>query len=496
MATQLRSPLARFFRHSSVYAVGNLINRIGAFLLLPLYTNHLSVAEYGSLELLYVGMAIVSGVLSVGIAHATLRFYFEYDDPADRHALISTNLIASFVICLIGVVAVVPWSGWLSHQAFGSTAYTMSIYLVLATIVFELSSQVSLAYLRAIERSSLFVAIAFAKLIIQIAANTYLVLVMHAGVQGVILGNLLTVLVGWVVLTAFTVRHCGFTFHRSKAGPVLRYSFPFLLSTLVGLVSSNTDRVLISSVVSLQALGLYALSLKFSNLLQELIGEPFNRAYGAFRFSIMNFPDAGKIQAKIVRYFLIICVAAALGVVFFTEDVLRVISAREYWPAAALLPVMLLASVLNVLAYPLQTGILINKQPRQIFYINVLVALVGISANIMLIPLIGLNGAVTALLIAAITNVTLTNAIAQRSFPVEYEYGRWLILAAIALVHFALGAAAGQLSGWASILAKAGLMTSFIAVVLMSPVVSRAELAEIRSFMSRVLSTGGIAARS
>lgn len=480
--------LARFFRHSAVYATGNIINRAGAFLLLPLYTNHLSVAEYGSLELLYVGMAIISGVLSVGLAHATLRFYFEFEEISDRNALISTNLIASFVISTIGILALAPWSGLLSEIAFGSDGYTVSIYLLLATIVLELSSQVSLAYLRAIERSGLFVSIAFVKLIVQVVANTYLVLVENAGVQGIVLGNLVTVFVGWLILTVFTIRHCGFKFHGAKAGPVLRYSYPFLLSTLVGLVSNNTDRMLITGVLGLQALGVYALAIKFSILIQELICEPFNRAYGSFRFSIMREPDAGKIQARIVRYFLVVEVTAGLAISYFVGDVLRLVSAAEYWPASNIVPILLLASVIGGLSYPMQTGILINKQPRKLFYNSVIVALVWVSANFALVPVIGLTGACVSLLLSAVLNVVLTNYVSQRYFTVRYEYRRWLALLLIALVYFCLGFAASHLSGLTSLVAKITLLLAFIATVMWSPVFDRYEVDVIKKFCVGVIS--------
>ena len=46
---------------------------------------------------------------------------------------------------------------------------------VLATLVLELSSQISLAYIRARERSVMFVSVAFGKLVVQVVVNTLLV---------------------------------------------------------------------------------------------------------------------------------------------------------------------------------------------------------------------------------------------------------------------------------------------------------------------------------
>jgi O-antigen/teichoic acid export membrane protein len=477
--------VGRFLKHSSIYLVGNIVNRIGAFLLLPVYTNYLSVPEYGALELFYAVMTVISGVLSIGLAHATLRFYFEYKEISERNALVSTNMIASLVISFIGVAMVVPWAPALSGMIFDDATYTRGIYLILATIVFELSSQVSLAYLRAIERSMLFVGIALAKLVVQVGLNIYLLVVEQAGVNGVLFGNLITVIAGWAVLTAFTIRHCGLKFDREKAVPVLRYSYPFLLSTLVGIVSANADRFIIGSILSLQALGLYALAMKFSQLLRELIGEPFNRAYGAFRFSIMDDPDAGAIQAQVVRYLLVISVTAALGLSYFTHDLLQLISAPEYWPAAQIMPVLLLASVIRIAVYPMQTGILYHKQPRQIFYINIAVAIVSVVGNFVLIRFAGLWGACAAFLATGLVEMVLTNHIAQRYLRVTYEYRQWSILAAITLGFFLLGIAATAATPILGLIIKACLLIAFVAAVLASPVFVKSEIMALKSMRQR-----------
>ncbi len=64
--------LKRLFRHGGIYLVGNILNRVGAFLLLPLYTQHLPLAEYGVLEILYSTVAIISVLCAAGLSHTTL----------------------------------------------------------------------------------------------------------------------------------------------------------------------------------------------------------------------------------------------------------------------------------------------------------------------------------------------------------------------------------------------------------------------------------------
>lgn len=485
MASESTS-LGRFFRHSSIYAFGNVLNRIAALLLLPVYTNYLTVAEYGALELFYVVAAVMTGFLSVGIAHATLRFYFEYDAESDRNSVVTTNLTVSLLISLTGVSLVGLWHEELARHVFGGAEYGRGVQIILATLVLELSSQVSLAYLRAREYSALFVGIMFFKLLVQLAANTWFVVFRGMGVEGVLTGNLLAVAFGWVCLTVFVLVKCGYRFEWGKAAPALKYSFPFLLSTLTALVSNYTDRFLINSLLSLQLLGIYALALKFSELLESLIGEPFNRSYGAFRFSVMKQGDAAEIQARIVRYLLGGLAITGLGIVYFAADLLAVMSDPAFWPAAAILPILMLGSLLRVLAYPLQTGILYEKKTRHIFYIGVIAAVTSVTSNFILIRWWGLTGACFAQVLTAAVTLAVTDHISQRYFRVRYQYRRMLIIAAVTGCFYLASLPLGLLSAPAAFAAKVALYAVFVLAMFHSGALLADERLWLRAAVKRL----------
>lgn len=453
--------LRRFFWHSGVYAFGNAVDRLGAFILLPVYTHFLTVSEYGTLELFYAIGAVVSGFLSVGLAHATLRFYFEYPDPSDRNAVVSTNLLASIAITTLGVLPVAYFAGELSEFLLDDPAYKTGVWLLLATIVLELSSQVGLSYVRAVERSVLFVSVSVAKLVAQVAVNSVTVMVLNAGVVGVLAGNLATVALAWILLSGFALRHCGWRFSLDKLLPVLKYSYPFLLATLVGLVSANIDRFLIKGLVDLRALGLYALATKLSKLLYDLIGEPFNQAYGSFRFSIMGKADAGAIQARIVRYLLAASCFAALGLVYVVDAVLHVLSAPEYWPAAKLVPILALAAVLRLVTYPLQTGILYGKHTRHLFHISVMVAVLSAVGGLILINWLEELGACITVLLTSFAAMVMTNRVSQRYFPVSYPYARFGRVLLVTIVFYGLSLPLSAFGVWVSSALKLPLLVAY-----------------------------------
>jgi|SaaInlStandDraft_3_1057020.scaffolds.fasta_scaffold01889_4 O-antigen/teichoic acid export membrane protein len=477
------SDLKRFFKHSSIYAIGNIINRLGAFLLLPVYTNYLSVAEYGTLELFYVTMSIVSGFLAVGMAHATLRFYFDHDEQKDRNASISTNYIGSFFITLFGVLLISIFTNDISKIVFEDDTLTTGVYLILFTLVFELSAQICLAYIRAIEYSVFFVIISFAKLIIQVSLNTYLVIYQEAGVIGVLFGNLITVFFGWLVLTYFTISRCGFKFDLSKFIPVLKYCLPFLLATIMAIISNNADKYILSQLISFEALGLFALALKFSMIIEQLIGEPFSRSYGAFRYTIMDNENAAKIQSKIFRYLTIISVFSALFVSLYAKDIIYLISDKSYWQAADLVPIIMISSLLKIINYPVQTGILYAKQTKYLFYIRSYAAVISVSGNLLLINIIGLYGACLSLILVDAFILFLTHIYSQRYFYVKYDYWSLLLIIFIAICTFLPTLVIDFDSVLLNLLFKLILLGGFSFSVYKAKILKDEEITEIKLFL-------------
>lgn len=475
-----RTDVGRFFRHSTIYALGSVINRAGAFLLLPLYTSRLTTGEYGTLELYYVIASVVSGLLSVGIAHATLRFYFDYPEQRERNTLVTTNLFASLLISGCGAGLLLLIAEPLSNLVLGTPGPRWAMPIVLATLVLELSSQVSLAYLRARELSVFFVVLSIAKLVIQCVANVIALTQFNAGVTGILFGNFLAVALGWLILTCYTISKCGLRFEVAKVSPVLRYSLPFLYITVLALFSANLDRLLINSLISIEAVGLYALAQKFAKLIADLIGEPFNRAYGSFRFTIMDQPDAATIQARIFRYAAVALAIVTMGVAYFAVDVIRIMAAAPYLPASILVPPLALAAGLGVLTYVTQTGVLYAKKSEALFRITLIRTVVVAVLAYPVIAGFGLAGICALALLDAVLSLVLTHRASQHYFTVQYDFRRLGLLSVLVMVFFGASLPTAMLTDSIAILVKIALICLFLFAVHSTGVLTAPERQWIR----------------
>ncbi|MBI4396970.1 MAG: oligosaccharide flippase family protein [Elusimicrobia bacterium] len=442
----MRTDLKRFLKHSSIYAVGSVLNRVGAFILLPIYTHAMSVEEYGTLELFYSTKIVMASLLSIGLAHATLRFYFEYDREDDRKKVVGTTLSAVTGIVLPMVVVAAQWSGKASLLLFDTQAYTHALTLLMVIMFLEMTLEVGFAYLRAREYSILFVAASFLQLVIQVACNVYTVGVMKGGVTGVLAGNLMSVLAAWAIVMSVVFKECGIHWDWPKLTRILRYSFPFLFSSLFGVAVAQADRFILKSYGTAGDVGIYSLAVKFGALLQVLFLEPFNQSFGSFRFSIMKQKDTKEILALVLKFTVFALLFLGLAISLFCRPVLRIMTPAEYLEAGHLVPLIILAYSISGLTYFFQTGILYQKKTTYMLYINVLVGLTTLACNFSLIPRYGTYGAVFSILATSLVSVGATYAISNRLYPIAYEQYAILKMYGIAVGLFVLSTLVPQKS--------------------------------------------------
>mgnify|MGYP001197212740 CR=1 FL=1 len=459
--------LKRLFRHGGIYLVGNILNRVGAFLLLPLYTQHLPLAEYGVLEILYSTVAIISVLCAAGLSHTTLRFYFDYREERDRHAVVTTNLITILLLGASGAFLLHLAGAPLSQLLFDTLDYRNALDMCLAIMVLEMSTEVGFAYLRAREKSLLFVWLSFARLLLQLGLSVYLVAWREMGIHGVLLANLASAALGWFAVVGYTVTHCGLVFRKAMVPAMLRYSLPMAAGGILGAISMNVDRFMMKEMLSLEAVGLYALAIKFALLLTFLVSEPFFRAYGPFRFSILGKENAGELQALAVRYLVATASLVALGIALFMPEVLYLLAGAAYQSAYLYVPFLLAAGVVSAAAYCFETGILVKKKTEFLLYISLVTLAAKIALNFALISTFQVYGAALAYFIASVVQAGLVNHYAQRLFPVAYPFWAMLRVALIAMAVY-LSSTWIDYRSWAiSIPVKLGLVAVFIGILLL-----------------------------
>ena len=425
-------------KHSLIYGLGTLLNRIASFLLLPVYTRFLSVHDYGIKELVGLSTDVIGILLATAISSSIYRFYFEYQDTTDRNEVISSAVITIAVIGLVALSILSCATKAMAKYILDSSDLYYFFLISLCSMWFQALNNIGYLYLRANQQSLKFITLSFGKLMLTIGLNVYFLCFLKTGVVGVLISTLITSILMSIVLILPLLYRVGVKFSHRKIKEIVKYGMPLIPAQLAGFVVNLSGRFFIKGYCSIAEAGLYSLGARFGSLPGDFISGPFNQTWQPRRFELCKETNSEKIFGKIFTYFLVVMTLAGLGVSILTRDVLMIMAGEEFWSAYKVVPILVLASIVLSFQYHFDMGLLIKKKTKYLAYINMSNALVVLVLNFFLIQLYGVYGAAYVILIGFVYRVSMTYYFSSKYYRIHFEFVRIAkILFAAALIYVA-----------------------------------------------------------
>ncbi len=432
--TNLKKETKAVAKHSSVYMLATILNRVVSFLMIPIYTRFLLPSDYGIMEILGLTTDVIGMVISLGIAGAMYRFYFEYDSSKDRNEVISTAILTFGVIALVSLLALSSSSHYLSIKVLKTDKYYYYFLIAFCSLWFNTILQMGYTYLRIREESVRYLWYSLSRMILALSLNIYLVAILKIGVLGVLLSTLITSITFSLLLVLPIILKVGARFSSDKCKAMVKYGAPLIPTNIAAFVVHASDRFFINHYVGLAQTGLYSLGYKFGNLPNNFIAAPFMQIWEVRFFKRFREKDAHIIFGKIFTYLCFLTIFTGLGISVLIKDALKIMSDPAYWSAYKIVPIILISYIIFSFQYYFNMGIYITKKTKYLAYINISNAILNICLNFILISRYGVWGAAFATLSCFIYKVLITYTISNRLYRIKFETLRLLKLAGLALV--------------------------------------------------------------
>jgi len=420
-------------KHSSIYGLSNILNRIVSFILLPLYLHYLTPSDYAIKELLVYTIAFVEIVLDMGINAALGRFYFDSDDQKDRNLVVATALygfgLGSTVLILLTLLGSRP----LTVLIFKDPQYTELMILALAGLGVDMYIKVAYNYMRVRMRSLTLTIVSVVRLAMQLGLNIMFIVGYGMGVEGILWSTLISNVVLVAFLMPYVIRETGFRYSWPKLKEMIIFGLPLIPSSFMAYIVNVSDRFFVNNMHGLQMTGLYTLGYRFGVLINEFVAAPFAQIWTPRRFEMYEKGEAEKIFAKIFSYFCLAMFFVGLGISVTIKDVIQFISEESYWEAWKVVPMLTLTYIIASFPMHFNIGIMMKKKTTYMMYINVSTALLNLVLNYYMIRPWGMWGAVYATLICFIVKNILTYYASSRLVTLVVEWSRLFKMTAVAL---------------------------------------------------------------
>ncbi|OLB80773.1 MAG: hypothetical protein AUI15_41075 [Actinobacteria bacterium 13_2_20CM_2_66_6] len=475
--------LSRVGRHGLVYGAGMLVSRGVAFIMLPVYTHYLTPDDYGVLQLVQMVLEVVSIVAGSRLGAGIFRFYHKAETPAERRAVLSTALVVLLTSYALAAVAMWALAPAIARTTFRGIQDVALVRVAGMGLAFEGLLLVPVAYLRVRDRSMFYVVMTTAKLLLQVALNVVFVVYLRRGAMGVLLSTLAANILAGVGLTAYLVRDVGVRLSASAARNLLRFGIPFVGTQIATFILTFGDRFFLKQVADTAAVGLYGLAYQFGFLLAMLSEVPFSMVWEPARFEIANRPDRDEIYARSFIYFNVVLVTIAVCIALFVGDLLRVMAAPAFLPARDLVPIILIAYVLQSWTLVHNVGIQVRERTEFYTLATWAGALVALAGYVVLIPrLFGLGAALATVASFAVREWAVY-AVSQRLWPVRYRWGPVIRLLLVALAVCVAGLLLPRRDIWVSLGGRLLLLGAYLGGAWHAGVLSVDERLAIRRFI-------------
>lgn len=430
--------MKRLGRHTAVYGIGGLVSRILAVLLLPLYTKYLGPEGFGKIETIVALTTVLVIVLRMGISSAFFRFYFDTKDEAHRTLVVRTSFWFTMVMATAGLVA-----GWIfASEIDGLLNLGDDPWLVRAAFVglwAQMNYEQMTSLFRVEERSTSFVVASVANVLITVGMTVLLVVGLHKGATGAVVGNFVGTLCVYLVLLAYRRYQLGLQFSRDLLRQMNRFGMPLVPSALALWAISFISRIFIGQYKGQAEVGVFSVAVRISSAIVFLM-IAFRLAWPAFAYSIEDDREARRTYSFVLTYLLFVCcwMSVALGVLApWLVDLLT--SGPGFQRSQDAVALLCFAST----AYAGYTVVAIGIGRARMTQFNWIVsgaaAIVNIVLNVILIPPYGMVGAAIAALgayLALFVGMVLNS---QRVYPVAYQWRRVLTLSGVAVALTVLG---------------------------------------------------------
>lgn len=486
----MRNPIKALAGQTVIYGLGTIVPRLLNYLLTPFYVRVFVSGEYGQISELYAWIALLLAILTFGMETTFFRFSQKEDSgKVFNNAETIVLLITSIFLVLYGFFY--KSFAELIHYEF-NTHYVLLLGIIVAI---DAAAAIPFAMLRKENKAGRFSLIKTINVLTNIFFNIlFLVVIPEKSMMigeslfgegtslliWVFISNILASLLNLILLFP-QLSKLRLRLNRDLIVPMLKYSFPILLISLVGMVNEVADKILIKYLVTIpdemtlasmnmtgneyamQQLGIYSANFKLGVLMTIFI-QMFRFASEPFFFSHAKDRNAPTLYAKVMTYFVIFCLLIFLGVMFYM-DILQHFVGRtgsDYREGLRIVPIILIANMLYGIVFNLSIWFKLSDKTYYGTIISIIGSITTLLCFFILIPRIGYMGAAIAHLACYSVMMLVSYFWGQRIMPIPYQIGRITIYCVLAAILFFISTLTSELG----IVLKLSLNTLMILIFI------------------------------
>lgn len=401
----MNSKYKGLIKDAFIFSLGSLGSKLILFILVPLYTNYMTTAEYGTAELVFTIAQLLIPIASITIWNGLIRFGLVKGQKPEN---VFKNCVLVWLFGTVFILLVTPLIG--HYSIISEWRWYLSAYSIA-----YIANQIELNYLKVKEKNKLFSLVSILQTLLLAGLNILLLVYLKTGVMGYLLSNILANSVVAILIFFAGRLYCDWqygAFDKELIKSLISYSAPLILNDVSWWFIHSSDKIMIEWMISKEELGLYTVASKIPGLINTFVNI-FSQAWGISSIKEIESTNDTVYYSKVFQIYSTLSFGAAIFFIAITKPFMSLYVGTDFIAAWHYVPLLLMAASFSAISayYGSMFGAL--KKSVECMWSTVIGAVTNVVLNYFWIKMIGIwggiIGTVCAFLIIAIVRMVWVN---------------------------------------------------------------------------------------
>ena len=388
----------RLGKNAALVFLGSAGAKLMSLFMLPFYTRWLTVADYGSVDLIGIYSGLLLGFVSCTIFDAL--FIFPKDQPYEKKREYFSSGIGYALMTITGM-ALICWLVRILGKVNEWYGFVFEyLWLIFGLLAISYVQQVTQQFIRSLDKMLVYSMTG----IIQTATSILFsfLLIPRWGIEGyvssMILGNAVAFVYSMIHSGAYRYLHIR-SISRNAVYEMLRYSIPLIPNGLMWFLIGSLNRPVLEIYSGLTAVGLFAVAGRFPNLLNTLY-LLFQQAWLISVLEEAKKPTYEQFYNKMLKLVVVGQSLMAVLLAFSGKWIIELFTTSDYYSAWQYIPLLVISVIFMNVATFVGSNFAVTRESKYYFYSTIWSGSASLLLNLAFIPMFSLWGACWAALIS------------------------------------------------------------------------------------------------
>ena len=393
--------MSKIVKNTFIYTVGNVLPAAASFILLPIYTLYLSPSNYGIIESVNALNPILVILFSLCFGASIFRLFYDYKTVEQQKEFFGTLFISTTVSSLFFLFLILLFHKNVEH-IYKSIAFNPYYLYMIITVFVSNFFDLPQKYLMLKDKARWYIALSLLQFVITSALILFFIINRKEGATGYLKAGLICSLVLLPIYLVISCKIIRFKFSFAIFKNLLSFSLPLIPTLLSAWVLNLSNRIFIERYFSTIDVGIYSLAYKIAGVVLIIVSS-FNMAYRPAFFQYSNDIDVQRGRDSIYKYnylFLLVFIIIVFITALFAEEIIVILFSTKYKDAFQYVPLIAFSYLLGVAGGFTGRFFEQSKKMKQNMFISIGMACLNVILNFLLIPSMGVYGAIFATIIS------------------------------------------------------------------------------------------------